>query len=315
MVYILRGHAHAPVAGVLGIVSMTSADRRLPCRGPRPPSVVRAQSLTIRNSRYTPAPRLPAIVPLAERSRDDQAGRKRRWRRVELTRPPGRRAELFIRRCRYRLCRRVVLVATMLSAPTADAQNGNGEPPAATASEPSPGSQPARTPLLPTQPATAPPPPALPSTVSSMQPLNHARARPEGVPPAPTAGEMTGADEAFGETWWAHARPVIELHGYFRTRGELFQNFFLGRHNSSVASGGDSQYLWPIPLDQSYQTTNGNGGQTVAVCGSKGTSNCYDKTESSANLRLRLNPEIQISDNLRARGRTTRPINRGCADG
>ncbi|MGH7294746.1 MAG: TIGR04551 family protein, partial [Polyangiaceae bacterium] len=41
------------------------------------------------------------------------------------------------------------------------------------------------------------------------------------------------------------------------------------------------------------------GGQTVQVCGSDGRSTCKDKSESSANLRLRLNPEIHISDNLR----------------
>ncbi len=116
---------------------------------------------------------------------------------------------------------------------------------------------------------------------------------------APVAGESAGAHEVFSEDWWGRARPVVELHGYFRTRGELFHNFFLGRHSSSVLPAGDQQYLWPIPLDQSYATTTGAPGQTVAVCGPTGTGTCYDKTESSANLRLRLNPEIHISDNLR----------------
>jgi uncharacterized protein (TIGR04551 family) len=115
----------------------------------------------------------------------------------------------------------------------------------------------------------------------------------------PGAGETAG-QEVFSEDWWAHARPVVELHGYFRTRGELFHNFSLGRHNSSVQPAGDQQYLWPIPLDQSYSTPNGTGAQqSAAVCGSNGTSACSDKTESGANLRLRLNPEIHISDNLR----------------
>jgi uncharacterized protein (TIGR04551 family) len=116
---------------------------------------------------------------------------------------------------------------------------------------------------------------------------------------APGAGETAGAHEVFTEDWWGKARPVIELHGYFRTRGEVFHNFFLGRHNSSVVPAGDQQYLWPIPLDQSYATTNGSTGQNIAICGPNGNQNCYDKTESSANLRLRLNPEIHISDNLR----------------
>ena len=90
------------------------------------------------------------------------------------------------------------------------------------------------------------------------------------------------------------------MHGYFRTRGELFDNFFLGRHSSSVRPGGDPQYLWPIPLDQTYWQTNGSAGQIVAVCGpAPSKQSCFDKTESSANLRLRLDPEIHLSDNLR----------------
>ena len=90
------------------------------------------------------------------------------------------------------------------------------------------------------------------------------------------------------------------MHGYFRTRGEIFNNFFLGRHSSSVVPGGDPQYLWPIPLDQSYWPVNGSSGQLVSVCGPVASNQkCFDKTESSANLRLRLNPEIHISDNLR----------------
>jgi uncharacterized protein (TIGR04551 family) len=116
----------------------------------------------------------------------------------------------------------------------------------------------------------------------------------------PAAGETAGAGQVFSDDWWGRARPVIELHGYFRTRAELFHNFSLGRHNSSVQPSGDPQYLWPIPVDQSYSTPNGVGaGQTVQVCGNNGNASCTDKTESGANLRLRLNPEIHISDNLR----------------
>jgi len=117
----------------------------------------------------------------------------------------------------------------------------------------------------------------------------------------PTAGEIApNPDEVFSDSWWGRARPVIEIHGYFRTRAELFQNFSLGR-NSSTTQGNDSQYLFPQPIDNSYGQPNGNPGQSVAICGNSSIPNqpCYDKTESGANLRLRLNPEIHISDNLR----------------
>ncbi len=117
----------------------------------------------------------------------------------------------------------------------------------------------------------------------------------------PATGELAVPQEVFSEDWWGHARPVIEMHGFFRTRAELFHNFFLNRHNSSL-QGNDPQQLWPIPLDQSYTQLNGTAGSTTSLCGPltptpKG--NCFDKTESSANVRLRLDPEIHISDNLR----------------
>jgi uncharacterized protein (TIGR04551 family) len=122
------------------------------------------------------------------------------------------------------------------------------------------------------------------------------------------SGELAGANtqEVFSEDWWGRARPIIEMHGYFRTRAELFHNFFLGRHTSYVSyqGGGTTdptgQYLWPLPLDQSYTDVGGTP-HNVNICGPNSTpnQNCYDKTESGANLRLRINPELHISDNLR----------------
>lgn len=95
----------------------------------------------------------------------------------------------------------------------------------------------------------------------------------------------------FSDDWWGRTRPVLELHGYFRTRGELFHNFALGR------SGEDGTNLWKQPLDNTYYT---NGGpREVTLCGSLGNELCADNTQSGANMRLRLNPEIHISDNLR----------------
>ncbi|HLK37021.1 MAG TPA: TIGR04551 family protein [Polyangiaceae bacterium] len=114
----------------------------------------------------------------------------------------------------------------------------------------------------------------------------------------PATGDLPSQpQEVFSDDWWGRARPVIELHGYFRTRAELFHNFFLGRH-SSINQGNDPQYLWPLPLDQSYGTLTGNA-YTAGVCGPGGNQACYDKTESGANVRLRFDPEIHISDNLR----------------
>lgn len=117
----------------------------------------------------------------------------------------------------------------------------------------------------------------------------------------PTADGTIGArpSEVYSEDWWAHTRPIIELHGYFRTRGELFHNFALGRHELPLQS---DHGLWAQPQDNTYSDRNGNRRQ-VLLCGSPNAqgqlSECYDKSQAHANLRLRLNPEIHISDNLR----------------
>lgn len=123
----------------------------------------------------------------------------------------------------------------------------------------------------------------------------------DAVPPAPKRNEV------FAEDWWTHARPALELHGAFRTRAELFHNFSLGRIEPP------SQAIWPRPTDNRYTALNGNeygpqlctGEETDATrSDSDDASNLYDcdnNYQNSANLRLRLAPEIHVSDNLRIR--------------
>lgn len=117
----------------------------------------------------------------------------------------------------------------------------------------------------------------------------------------PTTDGTVGAraSEVYSEDWWSHTRPTLEMHGYFRMRGEVFHNFFLGRH-SGPGQGADS--LWLPPLDHTYGDING-AHHAVRLCGDPTAQgryvDCIDKTQSHANLRLRLNPEIHISDNLR----------------
>lgn len=177
------------------------------------------------------------------------------------------------------------------------------------------------------QPATAPAAtaPAAPTRAATGDDLIPPETTPQAAEPAAAAGTVPAVDpasdqakllkqgserptndgtlgarpsEVYSADWWAHTRPILELHGYFRTRGELYHNFSLGR----PAVGSDEQNLWPQPLDNSYTQLNGTP-RAVQLCGDPGPngalSECSDKTESHANLRLRLNPEIHISDNLR----------------
>jgi len=199
-------------------------------------------------------------------------------------------------------------LAALFAASTALAQNSGAPAPASTGATgpvaPAPGTGPARPSLIPpAAPAVAPSPAAATPTI------NPARDQLDLATQGaihPTGGEMAGApQEVFSDDWWGKARPVIELHGYFRTRAQLFQDLFLGRHSSSLqGTDPEGQYLANIPVDQSYTQLNGTSHNAVA-CGPAQqpnglpTQNCYDKTESSANVRLRLDPEIDISDNLR----------------
>jgi len=137
-------------------------------------------------------------------------------------------------------------------------------------------------------PTTAPPPTDPKSDQQKL--VDQGRARPTN-----DGSIGTRPSEVYSEDWWAHTRPIVELHGYFRTRGELYHNFSLGR---PAFQGSDDQNLWPQPLDHSYTQANGTPKQ-ILLCGNTATFPCEDRTESHANLRLRLNPEIHISDNLR----------------
>lgn len=101
--------------------------------------------------------------------------------------------------------------------------------------------------------------------------------------------------DVFSEDWWGRTRPILELHGYFRTRAELFHNFTLGRHDNAT---GTEQNLWPQPLDNSYTDQNAQP-RNLLLCGDDGKQLCQDKSQATANLRFRINPELHISDNLR----------------
>ncbi len=164
-------------------------------------------------------------------------------------------------------------------------------------------------PTLPTLPRGAGEPNPNPVT-GPMLPAGLAPAA-EPAPAAATTAtaadkEAKGEDTVFAEDWWSHARPILELHGYFRTRAEMFHNFSLGRLSSP------DQALWTMPADNRYTTGSGNAygpalctpGESDEVPGDSGAAidaryACKNKNNSGANLRFRINPELHISDNLR----------------
>src|SRR5207344_3390012 len=59
-------------------------------------------------------------------------------------------------------------------------------------------------------------------------------------------GAPKSTESVLAEDWWSHARPVFEIHGYFRTRAELFHNFSLGRTDDPNFA------VWPQPADNNF---------------------------------------------------------------
>jgi uncharacterized protein (TIGR04551 family) len=181
-------------------------------------------------------------------------------------------------------------------------------PAPAPAAAPAPEEEPA--PTLP--PAASPPPssgasmplwPEPASDASALQRQGDSHSQPK------TMGEVTEKDRVYAEDWWSHARPILELHGYFRVRAQLEHKFALGRIDPR------DRAMWPRPLDDTYVdtanlSTKTQTGPTEActesesgVGSSTNTSTaiypCHANMQAGANMRFRLTPELHLSDNLR----------------
>lgn len=106
----------------------------------------------------------------------------------------------------------------------------------------------------------------------------------------------TASSSVFADDWWTKTRPEFEIHGYFRLRGELMHDFNLGRYDSGTRE------LWPTPVGHSFFYSNPKDGErTIKLCGDdpKNPEPCDSGTQSGANMRFRIAPELHISDNLR----------------
>jgi uncharacterized protein (TIGR04551 family) len=207
------------------------------------------------------------------------------------------------------------LAAAVLCAATANAQPAPPAPPPAPPDaeteeeeepEPAPQPQPQPRPQQPPAP-TSPAGPGFGPMPMFPEPKSDAKALEKQGDQRPGAKqERPGEDRVYAEDWWSHARPILELHGYYRLRAELFHNFSLGRIDAP------GQAIWPMPADNHY-VGKGNNVYGPALCTedeseeSGGTNDdarnarfpCKNKTQAGANMRFRLNPELHISDNLR----------------
>ena len=178
-------------------------------------------------------------------------------------------------------------------------------PPPSPAKAPPSGDAPLLPPALGVATSPPPVPPALPQASPDVDRDARALAK-QGSDRPSNGGEIAAKpSDVFAEDWWTQARPVFEIHGYYRVRAELFHNFALGRKD---ALGG----LWPQPADNDYAPVGQNGfpgamPHAVSLCGPDPTLSsatragqaCNNNTQAGANMRFRINPELHISDNLR----------------
>jgi uncharacterized protein (TIGR04551 family) len=95
---------------------------------------------------------------------------------------------------------------------------------------------------------------------------------------------------------------IFELGGYLRLRDDYIHDFFLGLGYSHVPTGSSPIGLppFPLPLDCPSPANAGfNPSATITSPGPNVFQNCPTKSVGGANLRFRLEPTINVTDQVR----------------
>jgi len=121
--------------------------------------------------------------------------------------------------------------------------------------------------------------------------------------PEKPAARISPFDDVRASDWFSLSGPAVTLDGYFRVRSVVLHNFNLSRRDPTSfdpTSGNGTPPLWPRPPDDDYADTTGRR-HKIQLCGSDPTSleTCKNNVQAGANMRLRLEPGIAVSDNLR----------------
>lgn len=91
---------------------------------------------------------------------------------------------------------------------------------------------------------------------------------------------------------WTSPQTVFELHGYMRMRGEFQDQFSLGRAREITTGVPDLPFSLFIPREDDVMPAGGCGG---------GVETCDQRALAFANMRLRIEPTIHLSDDVRVR--------------
>ena len=99
---------------------------------------------------------------------------------------------------------------------------------------------------------------------------------------------------------------IFEVDGYLRLRADYMHNFFLGegytRIPSTLPGGSSQQYglpLFPLPLECARPMPNGPTITNSSATGNNPGQACSHKNIGAANLRLRLEPTLNVTDMVR----------------
>lgn len=132
-------------------------------------------------------------------------------------------------------------------------------------------------------------------------------ASPAAPLPAPGdfAARLEQGDAFDGQDTWTAPVPVFALHGYMRMRGELMDTFWLGRNSVESLEGADNVESGSLGADpfnrfQPYERAVDN--QCVGESKLPGDgSGCDVDSLQFANIRLRLSPELNLTEDVRVK--------------
>lgn len=165
--------------------------------------------------------------------------------------------------------------------------------------------EPGQVPAAPTQPAGTDEA-AIRAAVRAEVEAAMAAAKKDAAPALSTADALKQWEE---ERWVAQVKPhlsFIELDGYLRMRGDFFHQMDLGTYDPG-AGRGTSQFAPPTLYRPYDGQTDANGNATcvdgTAQNGTPCLPNASDtKTVESINMRFRVDPTLNISEDIRIKG-------------
>lgn len=103
-----------------------------------------------------------------------------------------------------------------------------------------------------------------------------------------SVSEDQAASRSLGD-WTERDLQILELHGYFRVRPELYHKFYMRNDDA----------LFPRPLEQRIDADSDPEGYLGKDCRSKDSySSCKNNSLAGANLRLRVEPTINVSEEV-----------------